>query len=73
MLRIQNTIRDCLLKFRPDKAKCGVKTPVLAAVRDDKNVTYVKFGDQFCIRDTEEVSRLLREKSFNVNLKSLIS
>ena len=72
-IRIQNTIKDCLLKFRPDKAKCGVKTPVLAAVRDDKNVTYVKFGDQFCIRDTEEVSRLLREKSFNVNLKSLVS
>ena len=32
-IRIQNKIRDCLVKFKPDKNKCGVKVPVVAAVK----------------------------------------
>ena len=71
--RIQNTIRDCLIKFRVDKDKCGIKIPVLAAVKDNDSVTYVKFGDQFCVGDIIGVSKLLTEKSFQVNLKSLVN
>ncbi len=71
-IRIQNTIRDCLVKFKPDRDKCGIKTPVLAAVRNNKSVTYVKFGDQFCVGDVVGVSKLLRDKSFQINLKSLV-
>ena len=72
-IRIQNTIRDCLVKFKPDRDKCGIKIPVLAAVKNKDSVTYVKFGDQFCVGDVLGASKLLIEKSFQVNLKSLVS
>ncbi len=72
-IRIQNIIRDCLVKFKPEKDKCGIKIPVLAAVRNNEAVTYVKFGDQFCVGDIIGVTKLLKDKSFNVNLKSLVS
>ncbi|GIR03758.1 MAG: hypothetical protein CM15mP13_3520 [Pseudomonadota bacterium] len=67
-VRVQNTLRDCLIKFKPDKGKCGVKIPVLAAVKDKNNVTYVKFGDQFCIGDIHGACKLLKDKLFQVNL-----
>ena len=72
-VRVQNTLRDCLTKFKPDRDRCGIKIPVLAAVRNKNNVTYVKFGEQFCIGDIQGVCKLLEEKSFQVNLKSLVS
>ena len=72
-IRIQNTIRDCLVKFKPDRDKCGTKIPVIAEVNHNGSVTYVKFGDQFCIGDVSGASKLLQEKSFEINLKSLVS
>ena len=55
-----------------DRDKCGIKIPVLAAVRNNDSITYVKFGDQFCVGDILGVSKLLSDKSFQVNLKSLV-
>ena len=72
-IRVQNSIRDCLVKFKADRDKCGSKTPVLAAVKHNKSVTYVKFGDQFCVGDIHGATKLLQEKSFDINLKSLVS
>jgi len=72
-VRVQNTLRNCLTKFKPDKNRCGIKIPVLAAVRNEHSVTYVKFGDQFCIGDIQGACKLLEENSFQVNLKSLVS
>tara|TARA_B100000945_G_C20380097_1_gene596743 strand:- start:497 stop:1567 length:1071 start_codon:yes stop_codon:yes gene_type:complete len=72
-IRVQNKIRDCLVKFKPDKNKCGAKIPVLAAVTYKDSVTYVKFGEQFCVGDINGASKLLEEKSFQVNLKSLVA
>ena len=59
-IRVQNSIRDCLVKFKPDKEKCGIKIPVLAAVRNQNNVTYVKFGEQFCIGDMQRSLQIIR-------------
>ncbi len=72
-IRVQNKIRNCLIKFKAGKEKCGVKAPVLAAVKSNKSVTYVKFGDQFCVNDIEGAAKLLESNSFKVNLKSLVS
>ncbi len=72
-IRVQNKIRDCLIKFKADREKCGVKTPVLAAVKSNDAITYVKFGDQFCVCDITGAAKLLESNSFNVNLKSLVS
>ena len=72
-IRIQNKIRECLVKFKPDKGKCGIKIPVLASVRHKNSVSYVKFGEQFCVGDIFGASKLLEDKSFQVNLKSLVS
>ena len=66
-------MRNCLTKFKPDKDRCGIKIPVLAAVRNKNSVTYVKFGEQFCVGDIQGVCKLLEDKSFKVNLKSLVS
>ena len=72
-IRVQNNLWDCLIKFKPDKGRCGVKIPVIAAVRNKNSITYVKFGDQFCISDIQGACKLLEDKSFKVNLKSLVS
>ena len=72
-VRVQNILRNCLTKFKPDKDKCGIKIPVLAAVRNKNSVTYVKFGEQFCVGDIKGACKLLEDKSFQVNLKSLVS
>ena len=72
-IRVQNTLKNCLIKFKPEKGRCGIKIPVLAAVRNKDSVTYVKFGEQFCIGDIHGACRLLEDKSFQVNLKSLVS
>ncbi len=72
-IRVQNKIRNCLIKFKADRDKCGVKTPVLAAVKSNNSVTYVKFGDQFCVSDINGAAKLLESNSFNVNLQSLVS
>ena len=70
---MQNKIRNCLVKFKVDRDKCGVKVPVLAAVKSNDSVTYVKFGDQFCVSDINGAAKLLESNSFNVNLQSLVS
>jgi len=72
-IRVQNKIRNCLVKFKADRDKCGVKVPVLAAVKSNESVTYVKFGDQFCVSDINGAAKLLESNSFNVNLQSLVS
>ena len=72
-IRVQNKIRNCLIKFKADRDKCGVKSPVLAAVKSNDSVTYVKFGDQFCVSDINGAAKLLESNSFNVNLQSLVS
>ncbi len=72
-IRVQNKIRNCLIKFKADRDKCGTKTPVLAAVKSNDSVTYVKFGDQFCVGDINGAAKLLESNSFNVNLQSLVS
>ncbi len=71
-ISIQNKIRDCLLKFKPEKNRCGIKVPVLAAVKSKNFITYVKFGEQFCVGDITGASKALAENSFDVNLKSLV-
>ena len=72
-VRILNKLRDCLVKFKPDRDKCGMKVPVIAAVNNGKTVTYVKFGEQFYVNDMFGASKLLEAKSFQINLKSLVS
>tara|TARA_Y100001970_G_scaffold288149_1_gene414652 strand:- start:25795 stop:29286 length:3492 start_codon:yes stop_codon:yes gene_type:complete len=72
-IRVQNKLRDCLIKFKADREKCGIKTPVLAAVKSEKSITYVKFGDQFCVGDINGVTKLLESNSFQVNLRSLVA
>ena len=72
-IRVQNKIRNCLIKFKADKDKCGIKTPVVAAVKSDNKITYVKFGDQFCVNDINAAAELLESNSFKVNLRSLVA
>ena len=45
----------------------------LYIIKHNELITYVKFGDQFCVGDLNGASKLLEEKSFEINLKSLVS
>ena len=72
-IRVQNKIRNCLVKFKADKDKCGIKSPVVAEVKSDNKITYVKFGDQFCVNDINAAAELLESNSFKVNLRSLVA
>ena len=71
-VRVQNKIRNCLVKFKTDKNKCGIRVPVLAEVKSKNSVIYVKFGDQFCVGDIHGAAKLLESESFKVNLRSLV-
>ena len=69
---VLNNIRDCLVKFKPNRDQCGIKVQ-FAAVNNGKTITYVRFGEQFYVNDTFGASKLLEAKSFQINLKSLVS
>tara|TARA_Y100001970_G_scaffold293903_1_gene444435 strand:+ start:2411 stop:5926 length:3516 start_codon:yes stop_codon:yes gene_type:complete len=72
-ITIQNRIRECLVKNKADKDQFGVRTPVVAAVNDGGLITYVKFGDQFCVKDINATAELLKDNSFEVSYKSIVS
>ena len=55
--RIQNKIRDCLIKFKPDKEKCGMKTPVLAAVYNNNDISSLIDSDNFYVEKWNDRNR----------------
>ena len=66
-IEIQHRLRECLFQHRPGKDELGVRVPVVAAIKDKSNISYVRFGHQFCVRDAGEAVNSLREQSFNAS------
>jgi len=64
-IEIQHKLRECLTKHRPDRDEVGVKVPVVAAVNDGSRIKYVRFGDQFCIKNVAAAISSLQASSFN--------
>ena len=73
-ISIQHKLRECLYKYRPIKGELGVKVPVVASVKNQKSISYVRFGHQFCVRDANSAADYLKQNSFNAETsQSLLS
>ncbi|WP_320664546.1 DNA polymerase III subunit alpha [Prochlorococcus sp. MIT 1223] len=64
---IQHKLRECLNQHRPNKGELGVRIPVVAAIRNNSKVSYVRFGHQFCVRDAESAINSLQKNSFKAS------
>ena len=64
-IAIQHKLRECLQKHRPEREELGVKVPVVAEVRQDTSVRYVRLGPQFCVRDASAALESLNAESFS--------
>tara|TARA_Y100001968_G_scaffold73671_1_gene65111 strand:+ start:3332 stop:6847 length:3516 start_codon:yes stop_codon:yes gene_type:complete len=64
---VQHRLRECLYQNRPNKGELGMKVPVVAAIRQDNKVRYVRFGHQFCVRDTQSAVDFLKKNSFKAS------
>ncbi len=63
---VQHRLRECLQKHRPSQNEFGIRVPVVAAVRHGEDIRYVKFGNQFCVRDVVAAASSLEKQSFAV-------
>ncbi len=73
-IELQHKLRECLSKHRPAKDELGIKVPVVAAIKSEKHVKYVRLGHQFCIKDPNALIESLRKISFNASCsKSLVN
>jgi len=73
-INIQHKLRECLSKNRPARNELGVRVPVVACLKDNENIRYVRLGDQFCVKDTELTLNSLSKNSFNArSSKSLVN
>ncbi len=64
-IEIQHRLRQCLQKHRPMKDELGVRVPVVAAIRNERDVRYVRLGHQFCVTDVKAAASSLNNQSFN--------
>ncbi|MGB1774889.1 MAG: DNA polymerase III subunit alpha [Synechococcus sp.] len=64
-IAIQHKLRECLQKHRPEREELGVKVPVVAEVRQQHSVRYVRLGAQFCVRDVAAALESLTAESFS--------
>ena len=64
IINIQHKLRECLSKNRPARNELGVRIPVVACVKDNNHIRYVRLGDQFCVRDTDLALDSLSKNSF---------
>ena len=63
-IAVQHKLRECLQQHRPDREELGVKVPVIAEVRQDHHVRYVRLGPQFCVRDVGLAQSSLKAQAF---------
>lgn len=64
-IAVQHKLRECLQQHRPDREELGVKVPVIAEVRQDHHVRYVRLGPQFCVRDVGLAQSSLKAQAFS--------
>tara|TARA_Y100001968_G_scaffold101297_1_gene91200 strand:- start:2903 stop:6418 length:3516 start_codon:yes stop_codon:yes gene_type:complete len=73
-INIQHKLRECLSQNRPSRNELGVRTPVIACLKDNINTRYVRLGDQFCVKNTELALDSLTKNSFVArSSKSLVN
>ncbi len=66
-ISVQHRLRECLQKHRPAHDESGVRVPVVASIRNGSEVAYVRFGDQFCVRDAHAALSSLEKNNFKAS------
>ncbi len=66
-IEVQHRLRECLNKQKPSRDELGIRVPVVAAVRQESQVRYVRLGHQFCVRDVNAALNALQNKSFSAS------
>ncbi len=63
-IAMHHRLRECLQSHRPGKEEYGVRVPVVASLRQDGKIRYIRLGHQFCVRDADAAVSSLQEQSF---------
>ena len=66
-ITFHHRLRECLHKQSPEKNEYGIRVPVVASLRQDNDVRYIRFGHQFCVRNVHEAVKSLNESSFRAS------
>ena len=66
-IAFHHKLRECLYKHRPMKDEFGSRVPVVASIKTESNVNYVRLGHQFCVGDVDSAINSLKRISFNAS------
>ncbi|MFZ9826014.1 MAG: DNA polymerase III subunit alpha, partial [Vulcanococcus sp.] len=69
-IAVQHKLRECLNQHRTEKDEAGIRVPVVALVRQDSQIRYVRLGHQFCVRDSQAALSSLESQAFRARLSS---
>jgi DNA polymerase-3 subunit alpha len=68
-ISIQHQLRECLQQHRVDPELLGLRVPVIAQVKSDDQLCYVRLGHQFCVNNGEAAAASLSAARFEVQLR----
>jgi DNA polymerase-3 subunit alpha len=70
-ITIQHRLRECLQRHRPGQEDSGAaRVPVVALVRDNDSLRYVRLGPQFCVDNPMAAMATLNEAAFAARVSS---
>jgi DNA polymerase-3 subunit alpha len=69
-IAVQHKLRECLNQHRSEREDAGVRVPVVALVRHQDQIRYVRLGHQFCVKDSEAALSTLVNQAFRARLSA---
>jgi len=70
-ITIQHRLRECLQRHRPGQEdSAATRVPVVAMVRDNASLRYVRLGPQFCVDNPTAALATLNEAAFAARVSS---
>jgi len=69
-IAIQHRLRECLHRHRPPQDEVGSRVPVVALVRHNDEIRFVRLGPQFCVVDVTAALDTLASADFQARISS---
>ena len=69
-IAIQHRLRECLHRHRPPQDEVGSRVPVVALVRHNEEIRFVRLGPQFCVADVAAALDTLASADFQARISS---
>ena len=69
-IAIQHRLRECLHRHRPPQDEVGSRVPVVALVRHNDEIRFVRLGPQFCVADVTAALDTLASADFQARISS---